>query len=281
MARSTAAAALAFTILAAQGSLAPTAALESPWLDGYKTRTRLLAGSAGEPARRLAFVEIEMPDGWKTYWRNPGDAGGLPPAFDWGKSENLAAANVLYPAPHRLSDRSGDTIGYKARVIFPVEVTATDPGQPIALAVRVAYGICKDICVPVEAELALEVPAGTLDAAPPAAVTALEAVPRGEGERRPTDPELTRAAVRRDGAVPRLVLETAFPGDASDADVFLYAPDGLYVPMPARTADLGGGKLTFEAELGDDVDLEALKGKPVTATLVGKTGASTATFKIE
>ncbi len=276
-----AAAALAFALLTAQGSVAAVAALESAWLDGYKTRTRLLAGSAGEPARRLAFVEIEMPDGWKTYWRNPGDAGGLPPTFDWGKSENLAQATVLYPAPHRLSDRSGDTIGYKSRVIFPVEIAATDPSQPIALAVRMAYGICKDICVPVDAELALEVPAGALAAAPPAALAALEAVPRGEGEHRPSDPELKRADVKRDGAVPRLVLEADFHGDASGADVFLDAPDGLYVPMPARTADLGGGKLTFETELGENVELAALKGKPITATLVGKAGASVATFKID
>jgi hypothetical protein len=39
-----------------------------------------------------------------------------------------------------------------------------------------------------------------------------------------------------------------------------------------------GGAATFEAPLGKDVDLVALKGKPVTVTLVSETGASFATF---
>ena len=270
-------------ILAGAASAGAAAAgLESAWVDSYKTRTRLLAGQVergGEP-RLFAFVEIEMQEGWKTYWRNPGDAGGLPPAFDWSKSRNAASATVLYPAPKRIVDKAGNTIGYKEHVIFPVAIRPGDARQPIELGVGLKFGICKDICVPVDAELALAIPAGTTDVPPPAALEALERVPRGEKELRPADPVLTRIEARLDGASPRLVLEARFPGDGAGADIFLEAPDGLYVPVPQRTKDQGGGKLTFEADLGSDVDLEALKGMTITATLVSDGGASVATFPL-
>src|SRR5207247_8452494 len=71
------------------------------------------------------FRSIAIPGGWKTYWRSPGDAGGVPPEFDWQGSENLAAARVKYPAPHRLhDDKAGDAVGYKDGVIRSEEHTS-------------------------------------------------------------------------------------------------------------------------------------------------------------
>ncbi len=152
-------------LLAAASPAAPTLALESPWLDGYKTRARLSAGvtEAQDGSRLLAFVEVELPEGWKTYWRNPGDAGGLPPAFDWSKSENLAAATVLYPAPKLMTDKAGNTFGYKDRVVFPVEIKPKNAGEAINLVLNLQYGICKEICVPAEAQLTLEIPPKATD----------------------------------------------------------------------------------------------------------------------
>jgi DsbC/DsbD-like thiol-disulfide interchange protein len=258
-------------------------ALESPWLDGYKSRTRLSAGvtDASDGSRLLAFVEIELPEGWKTYWRNPGDAGGLPPTFDWSKSSNLAAATVLYPAPKLMTDKAGNTIGYKDRVVFPVEIKAKNADEAIDLALTLQFGICKDICVPVEAELGLEIPPKATDGAPTAGLEALARVPREDGERRSGDPILKRAVSKLDGDRPLLTLEASFGADTDDAVIFLEAPDGLYLPLPTKAKDNGGGLLTFEADLARDVDLAALRGKTITATLVGKGGASVASFQIE
>ena len=105
------------------------AELASTWSEGYNSKARLLAGTAQRPGgqvRIVAGVEISMADGWKTYWRNPGDAGGVPPYFDWAGSENVAAVKVLYPAPSRMADASGESIGYKKAVVLPVEVTAKE-----------------------------------------------------------------------------------------------------------------------------------------------------------
>jgi DsbC/DsbD-like thiol-disulfide interchange protein len=261
----------------------PLRAAESPWLDSFKARTRLVAGvvPSDERPRVLAFIEIEMPEGWKTYWRNPGDAGGIPPAFDWSASSNLASATVLYPAPLRMTDRTGNTIGYKHRAIFPVEFKATDPRQPVKLAVTAQFGICKDLCVPVDAALVLDVAPGLADPASHAASAALARVPRKADRRRPNDPLLVRTRTDLSGASPQLVLETRFPSGGTGADVFLEAPDGVYVPLPKMTGDSGRGSLTFTADLGEGSDYAALKGKKLRATLVDAAGASSAEFTLE
>ena len=91
---------------------------------------------------------------------------------------------------------------------------------------------------------------------------------------------LKQAKATLDGAKPALVLEADFGGDTDEAAIFLEAPDALYLPVPVKTT-AQGGVATFEADLSKDVDLAALRGKTVTATLVGRTGASVAQFELK
>ena len=97
-----------------------------------------------------------MQPGWKTYWRYPGDSG-VPPHFDFSGSENLKTATVLYPAPHLFTDETGQTLGYKERVIFPVVVSPQQAGKPVRLRLKFDYAVCEKLCVPAEgrAELVL------------------------------------------------------------------------------------------------------------------------------
>jgi DsbC/DsbD-like thiol-disulfide interchange protein len=257
-------------------------ALESSWDASRDSRTRLISGQLpGSPGTKLAFVEIELAPGWKTYWRTPGDAGGLPPSFDWSQSSNLATANVLYPAPLRLTDKSGDTIGYKGHVVFPVEVRPTDATQPTTLKLDMQYGICKDICIPVDAKLELEIAPDAGDPAPQAAVEAFGHVPRAEGRLKPDDPVLLAAKVDLASAAPRIVLEAKFPGAGGATDIFLEAPESLYVPLPTKAESRGDGVEVFNVDLTAGADVAALKGKTITATLVSPSGASVATFRLE
>ena len=91
---------------------------------GVRTSVPLLSIVAGSgnnngDAHLRAGIEIKMQPGWKTYWRYPGDSG-VPPAFDFSGSENLKTATVLYPAPHLFTDETGQSLGYKDAVIFPL-----------------------------------------------------------------------------------------------------------------------------------------------------------------
>lgn len=247
----------------------------SDWVEGHNSRARLIAGNG------IAGVELQLPEGWKTYWRTPGEAGGVPPSFDWSKSANLDAAQVLYPAPKRFSDRAGDTIGYKGTVVFPVRLKAKDPTKPIDLRLTFEYGVCKDICIPAEAELSLAVDPAASQAPSEELANAMARVPAPEAGRRLDDPLLKRVVPELSGPRPRLLLEAEFPGGGEHADAFVEAPDGLYVPLPKKIADDGKGHVTFEVDLSGDADVDALKTKPLTATFVSDKGQSEATFALQ
>ena len=73
------------------------AEIASEWVTVQASKVRLVAGWRGTEV--IAGVELQLGDGWKTYWRSPGDAGGVPPFFDWSGSENVKDTAVLYPAP--------------------------------------------------------------------------------------------------------------------------------------------------------------------------------------
>jgi len=158
----------------------------SPWVELPNARVRLLAGPpAVEGAKSyLAGVELTLGEGWKTYWRTPGDAG-VPPSFDWAGSVNLDRAEVLYPAPVRMHEPAAETIGYRKSVVFPVEVLPADAGKPVELHLTVAFGICRDICIPAEASLTLPLHPEQMRGAPsPAMLAALQRVPRQAALRR-------------------------------------------------------------------------------------------------
>lgn len=250
----------------------------SPWTELHASRARLVASRAAAPGgARLAGIEIAMADGWKTYWRMPGDAG-VPPTFDWSGSTNAAQIKVLYPAPTRIAEAGGEVVGYKGTVLFPVEVTPQDAAKPVALKLSMELGICREICVPVTSTFELTLPPSGKAAQPDAIAAGLDRVPRPQAKRRPTDPDLRKAAVSDSEAGARLTVEAAF-GSARSGDVFVEAPEGLYVPMLRRQAQGADGVARFEVGLSADLARD-LKGKTLTFTLVGETGASEAQWKV-
>src|SRR5580693_6039182 len=117
---------LAFNLVAMVAlTSAAHAAETSEWDGDQRAAMRLVAGAqrgAGAATIHHAGIEIRLAPGWKTYWRYPGDSG-VPPRFDFTGSRNLKSASVHYPAPHRLTDEGGTSIGYKGDVVFPIDVT--------------------------------------------------------------------------------------------------------------------------------------------------------------
>jgi DsbC/DsbD-like thiol-disulfide interchange protein len=248
----------------------------SDWAEGHNSRARLIAGGAG-----MAGVELQLPEGWKTYWRSPGEAGGVPPSFDWSKSENLASAKVLYPAPKRSTDKSGDSIGYKGTIVFPVRIEAKDPTQPIDLRLSFDYGVCKNICIPAQAELELKLSPDDGREMSEQMIEAMTHLPSPPEAHREGDPILKRTEAELAGERPHLLIEAQFPDGGAHADIFLEGPDGLYVPSAKKLKDDGKGNITFEVDLSKDADIDLLKGKQLTATLVSEKGQSEVSFPLQ
>jgi DsbC/DsbD-like thiol-disulfide interchange protein len=258
---------------------APMAA--SPWVELHSARVRLVAGptavAVGTPF--VAGVEIVLAEGWKTYWRMPGEAG-VPPLFDWSGSDNAAGIEVRYPAPVRLQEPGAQTVGYKGAVVFPVEVMPADASRPVVLKLALEAGICREICIPGEARLALTLAPQQARALPAELAQALARVPRRQAVRRSTDPELVNAALvaGADGGA-RLVVDARIPGSAAGADLFIEAPESLYVPLPKQAPAGAVGAVRFEAGLAPDL-VRDLAGKVLTLTLVSESGASEALWKV-
>ncbi len=126
----------------------------SPWTRDSHAQIRLLAGSRNGPVL-LGGISFKLDKGWKTYWRTPGDSG-VPPRFDFSKSENVEAVTVLWPAPQAFPDGAGGTaLGYHNDVVIPLRIAVHDQNKPVTLNANIQYAVCEKLCVPAQADLSL------------------------------------------------------------------------------------------------------------------------------
>ena len=216
------------------------AADASAWARENHAAMRLIAGTAKPDAKTLpAGIELELAPGWHTYWRYPGDSG-LPPRFDFSGSRNLAAAKVSYPAPHLYTDETGNTLGYKNHVIFPVRVTPKTPGKPVTLHVKVDYAICAKLCVPARGQAELTLTPGTsANAATLAAAQAQVPTPVA-----PATLGLTLKRVSEDGK-PAAAVDVKVAKDAA-VQIFAEGPTPEWaLPVPKETAGAPTGMRRF------------------------------------
>lgn len=218
------------------------AADTSNWVQDSHSAFRLIAGTNKPGAARLrAGVEITMAPGWHTYWRYPGDSG-VPPRFDFSGSENLAGAKVRYPAPHLYTDETGNTLGYKSSVTFPLEVTPKDKSKAVTLHLKLDYAVCAKLCVPAQgsAELTLAPGASAQDAT----LAAAEA-------RVPKKVSAAQAGLRvkrvSDGAKPLVMVDLKAPA-SEKMQVFVEGPTpdwALPIPKPVPQAPAGHRQFAF------------------------------------
>jgi len=129
------------------------------WADAAHARVRLVSAvpATGTAQRVQLGLEIQLDPGWKTYWRAPGE-GGLPPRFDWSGSSNLESVSLAWPAPKRFTIGGMESVGYSEHVILPVEAALARAGEPLTVRLSLQYAVCREICMLVDAKLALELP---------------------------------------------------------------------------------------------------------------------------
>lgn len=246
------------------------------WSVGHKSQTRLIVGSMpGDQGEAIYYagLEIKMEPGWKTYWRQPGDDGGIPPYLNWSKSINLKEAEVLFPAPQRFTESTGVSIGYKKHVVLPVKIKAANASQKLGLAVQFEYGVCREICIPAQAKLALEVDLQQLRQMPPQLATAIDQVPRSGKRAGPGLPKLLNVQADYDGSRPSLRFRGSFAGDPNRADLFVDAGRRIYLPITKKTGHNGSSEIDFEIDLTKGVEIAALRGQTITVTLVSDAGS--------
>lgn len=179
-------------------------------------QAELRPGWRTERGTHMAALHLRLADGWKTYWRIPGEAG-IAPHLDWSRSQNVASVTPHWPRPVVFDQNGFRSIGYEGELVLPLEFTPQHAGRPMALMAQVTIGICRETCVPVD--LSLNLPLRDAGAHDPLIAAALAQRPEasaGAGLTQATcrvEPgargvELTlRAALPRLGSQEHMVME--------------------------------------------------------------------------
>ena len=254
---------LAATLVVSSPAIEARAEDASPWQRDGHSAVRLLAGSRSG-AVLLGGIAFQLQPGWKTYWRNPGDSG-VPPRFDFSRSENIEAVTVLWPAPAKFDDGAGGySLGYKNQIVLPLRIVAKNADKPVTLRAAVNYAVCEKLCIPVEAnaELAFTSVASTEDSE---LFAALDTVPKPAqiGDPNP----LTIRDVKRDG---KSVLVDVVTPDARGLSLFVEGPTPDWaLPVPALIEPSPPGVKRFAFELDGLPPGAKPEGAALKLTLVG------------
>ena len=128
----------------------------------------LISASAALPTAGgeiWAGLRFTLEPGWHVSWRNPGDSGG-PPTVKWQGPAGLTPGEFEWPVPERITLGSLVNYGYEGDIVLPVRLRATAAAAktPQTLGADVRWLVCKDVCVPGKARLALTWPASTSEA---------------------------------------------------------------------------------------------------------------------
>jgi DsbC/DsbD-like thiol-disulfide interchange protein len=251
------------------------------WHGDTRAGMRIVSGGTkvtdGPPLLR-AGVEIRLAPGWKTYWRYPGDSG-VPPHFDFDKSENVKSVKLAWPAPERFAEPDGIVIGYRDNVLFPLSIEPADAGKPVILRLTMDYAICEKVCIPVQARGELTIKAGATAGSDIA--KAEKAVPRPQllG----ADAPLSLKAIHRDNAAKpaRVLLDIAAP-DGRPLAVFAEGPSADWaLPVPDKVDGAPAGQQRFAFTLDGLPPGANASGATLKVTAVAGTDAIETTFRLD
>ncbi len=207
-------------------------AAESAWFETDGVRLQLVTDDRPDADGQLRGVlKVALQPGWKTYWMDPGDAG-VPPQIDPGASPNVTGATIHFPTPKRFDDGPTHWAGYGQPVDLPVTFTVADASKFTAIDASVFIGVCREVCIPVQAVLS-----ATPD--PQAAATREGAAIAAAFSRLPGLPTADFGVARFELSGDTIVARPAVPAGTAAADLFVVAPSGWLLGPPR--ADGAGG----------------------------------------
>jgi DsbC/DsbD-like thiol-disulfide interchange protein len=148
---------LTLLVFAAQPSNA-----DDIWHESGQSKLRLL--TAGQEPRDEGLVytsllEMEFAENWYSYWRFPGDAG-IALSVTPAENSGIEAADIHWPMPLRHEAYDMVSYIYEHKTAFPIDFILKDDfadNENYTGQVKVFYMVCKQVCVPEEFTLRLDV----------------------------------------------------------------------------------------------------------------------------
>jgi len=140
--------------------LSPAQVLYSSPKEENLVRPKLVSANpsiqAGKPFSLGVYFQISK--GWHIYWLNPGDSG-LPTSIEWAFPKGFQAGDLNWPIPEKFDTAGSTSFGYEKEVLLFTQVTPpadiTSPTK-IPLQAKVKWLACKEICIPGNSHLRLE-----------------------------------------------------------------------------------------------------------------------------
>jgi suppressor for copper-sensitivity B len=253
----------------------PSYAIDSPasaWVKTDYTEVRLISAvtNVGDKKQIPLGLHFKLKEGWKIYWRSPGDAG-FSPRLSWTGSTNLAAADILWPAPKRFSVLGFDTQGYKDEVVFPLRATLLKSGEALNAHAKIDYLACKEICIPYRTKLSLALSSGPSNTSAHAhLINRFQALVPGEGQ--------GLGIVIKDAYVSNLKTKPVLTVIASSTtpfkspDLFVEGSRDLQFGKPKIATDKAKTETKFTVPVFGLKDLkggpQSFVNRPITITLV-------------
>jgi len=199
------------------------------------------AVAPGQPMR--LGLRIRHDPQWHTYWRNPGDSG-LPTQLVLDLPAGFRAGAIEWPAPQRLFIPPLANYGYEDEIVLPVplQVPAAIDGERVRFAGRASWLMCREVCIPGDADVALELP---VQRAGKAARSRFAALFDAADSRMPR--ERIAARVFADGDT----LSIALPQRAASVEFFPYR-EGLLRNAEEQVLHAVDGGVRLAVRLNED-----------------------------
>ncbi|NKK66493.1 cytochrome C biogenesis protein [Rhizobium leguminosarum bv. viciae] len=213
----------------------------SAWADNEGGRMRLVALAPDAVGKIRAALQIEPKPGWITYWKEPGNSG-IPPQITIAAESGVTLDAIAYPVPKHFFNGAIEDIAYDGPVTLPLSLTAVGKG-PVTIDAAAFIGICKDICIPFQANLQLKL--GPAIQSHPEEEAILQAADARLPKPPSQDFDVTAHAMSPDRKT--LSLDLVLPGEGKTApDIIVTGPSGY-----AFTKQIGGKRdgRTFKVDV--------------------------------
>ena len=188
---------------------------------------------------------------WHSYWIYPGT--GLPTTIDWVLPAGWKAGPIEWPTPHVLDDGRGNIIGngYDGDLLLPVTLTPPadlKPGSSVNLEAKVDWLMCKESCVPGNADLKLALPVSAEAPKPDGTFGLRLSTLRADA---PKSVEGWAVSATRDAKTATLTLEQT--GDLpAPKDLHFFSEDGYIAFDQPQKVTVNGKTVSLALTIGTD-----------------------------
>ena len=148
-------AAIAILGLAAMCIAQGASAAITPWATNTGGKMRIVALPPEPDGTVRGALQIEPEAGWITYWKEPGQAG-IPPQITIAPGDGITLEKIEFPVPEQFTTEGLKDLGYDHPVTLPFTLKINDPAQPVSVNANVFVGLCRNICIPFQAEFKLD-----------------------------------------------------------------------------------------------------------------------------